>query len=179
MFQGAPMKTILPLLMLVLAVVVAAPAAAATAKPAPAAAAAEPHPIVLARMQDAARSGRFAEAYKRGLRNAPPGAVRDRVLALDDDLVADVFARILARRFDVAEATAIAAFYASADGQALTAAQLSPPEAPAPKVDPAQRKRIEAFFAADPGRRFNAVLAEKATVDELQLALAFIAGPGK
>lgn len=174
------MKTIFLALIVLLAGAFAAPVAAATAPPAPAAAApAEPNPVVLERMQEAARSGRFAEAYKRSVRMSPPGGMRDRVLALDDNMIADVFARILARKLEIAEATAVAAFYASSDGQALTNAQLSDPSAPPPAIDPEQRKRIEAFFAADAGRKFNALMADKATVEELQLALAFIAGPGQ
>jgi len=175
------MKTFLSVSLLIVAALLAGPAAAAPAKPAAAAvaAAAEPDPVVFARMQDAARSGRFAEAFKRGLRASPASTLRDRVLALDDAIVVDVFARILARRFDVAEATAIAAFYASADGQALTAAQLADAASPPPALAPEQRTRIEAFFAVDPGRRFNTVLADEETMGELQLALSFIAGPGK
>jgi hypothetical protein len=173
------MRPILFLLLSIFLAAIGAPAAAATAPAAPAAAPAEPDPIVLARMHDIARAGRFAEAYKRGLRASPASPLRDRVLALDDAIVEGVFARTLAPRFDIADATAIAAFYASADGIALTAAQLATPDAPAPKIDAEQRARIEAFFAKDPGRRFNAALAEKAVLNELQLALAFIAGPGK
>lgn len=173
--------TFLPLSLLLAAGLCAGSVAAAPA-PAPAAAPraqqVEPDPVVMARMQDAARAGRFAVAYKRGLRASPASPLRDRVLALEDDIVADVFARILARHFDVAEATAIAAFYASPDGEALTKAQLADAGA-APAIGAGQRARIEAFFAADPGKRFNRLLGEKATQDELQLALAFIAGPGK
>src|SRR5687768_15274767 len=126
------MKTLLlAILLFFVAGLVAGPVAAATAPAARAtvSAKAEPDPVVLARMQEAARAGRFADAYRRGLRASPASPLRDRVLALDDAIVEDVFARILARRFDVAEATAIAAFYASPDGEALTAAQLAAPGA--------------------------------------------------
>ena len=179
------MNTVLSVFPIVLAGLLAGPATAAPTKPAAAETAAagtaeaEPDPVVLARMQDAARAGRFAEAFKRGLRASPASTLRDRVLALEDAIVVDVFARTLARRFDVAEATTIAAFYASADGQALTAAQLADASSPPPPLAAEQRARIEAFFAVDPGKRFNAVLADKETMGELQLALAFIAGPGK
>ena len=174
--------TFLPTLLILAAGLCAGPATAAAASApaaAPRAQQVEPDPVVLARMQDTARAGRFAAMYKRGLRASPASPLRDRVLALDDDIVAGVFARILARHFDVAGATAIAAFYASSDGEALTKAQLAEPGAPPPAIDAEQRARIEKFFAADPGKRFNALLGEKATQDELQLALAFIAGPGK
>ena len=139
---------------------------------------AQPDPAVLAQLEQVARDGRFGAAYKRGLRSAPPGDTRDRVLALDDDIVSGVFARIAARRFDLVEATAIAAFYASPDGRALTEAQLAEPSGPRPSVSPTQRAAIAAFFASPTGAKFNALLSDAAFRDELQLALAFIAGPG-
>ena len=145
----------------------------------PAGAPAQPDPAVLAQLEQATRDGRFGAAYKRGLRSAPPGDIRDRVLALDDDIVGGVFARIAARRFDLVEATAIAAFYASPDGRALTEAQLADPLGPKPTVTPEQRKSIAAFFASPTGAKFNALLSDAAVREELQLALAFIAGPGK
>ena len=144
-----------------------------------AAAPAQPDPAVLAQLEQATRDGRFGAAYKRGLRSAPPGDIRDRVLALDDDIVGGVFARIAARRFDLVEATAIAAFYASPDGRALTRSQLADPLGPKPTVTPEQRKSIAAFFASPTGAKFNALLSDAAVREELQLALAFIAGPGK
>ena len=137
-----------------------------------------PDPAVLAQLEQATRDGRFGAAYKRGLRSTPPGDIRDRVLALDDDIVSGVFARIAARRFDLVEATAIAAFYASPDGRALTEAQLAEPSGPRPSVSPTQRAAIAAFFASPTGAKFNALLSDAAFRDELQLALAFIAGPG-
>ena len=140
---------------------------------------AQPDPAVLAQLEQATRDGRFGAAYKRGLRSAPPGDIRDRVLALDDDIVGGVFARIAARRFDLVEATAIAAFYASPDGRALTRSQLADPLGPKPTVTPEQRKSIAAFFASPTGAKFNALLSDAAVREELQLALAFIAGPGK
>ena len=147
------------------------PTAAAAATP-------EPDSAVLAQLTQAVRDGRFGAAYKRGLKASPASPTRDRVLALEDDIVAGVFARIAARRLDLAEATAVAAFYASPDGQALTAAQLSA-DGSASSIAPAQREAIAAFFASPPGRKFNALLADPAVRGELQLALAFIAGPGR
>ena len=143
-----------------------------------AAAPAQPDPAVLAQVEQATRDGRFGAAYKRGLRSTPPGDIRDRVLALDDGIVSGVFARIAARHFDLVEATAIAAFYASPDGRALTGAQLADPLGPKPTVTPEQRKAIEAFFASPTGAKFNALLSDAAVREELQLALAFVAGPG-
>jgi hypothetical protein len=142
------------------------------------AAPAEPDAAVLAQMAQAAHDGRFGAAYKRGLRSSPQSDLRDRVLALDDDIVDGVFARIAARRFDLAEATAIAAFYASPAGRTLTEAQLADPQGPPPEVAPAQRETIEAFFAGDTGRKFNSMLSDPAMREELQLALVFVAGPG-
>ena len=148
----------------------------ASAEPAAAAAAttAEPDAAVLAPLTQAVRDGRFGTAFKRGLRASPASATRDRVLALEDDLVGDVFARIIARRFDRAEATAIAAFYASPEGRALTQAQLA---ADGSSLDAEQRKAIAAFFSSPAGRKFNAVLDDAAVRGELQVSLAFIAGP--
>ncbi len=148
-------------------------AAAAASATAP-----EPDAAVLAQLTQAVRDGRFGAAYKRGLKASPASPTRDRVLALEDDIVAGVFARIAARRLDLAEATAVATFYASPDGQALTSAQLSA-DGSASSIAPAQRDAIAAFFASPPGRKFNALLADPAVRGELQLALAFIAGPGK
>ena len=42
----------------------------------------------------------------------------------------------------------------------------------------AQLAAIAAFFASPTGAKFNALLSDAAFRDELQLALAFIAGPG-
>ena len=112
-----------------------------------------PDPAVLAQLEQATRDG---------LRSAPPGDIRDRVLALDDDIVGGVFARIAARRFDLVEATAIAAFYASPDGRALTRSQLADPLGPKPTVTPEQRKSIAAFFASPTGAKFNALLSDAA-----------------
>lgn len=151
--------------------------AAAVAAPAPAAAPAEADAAVLAQMTQAVRDGRFGAAFKRGLRTVPPGELRNRVLALDDNIIGGVFARIAARRFTIGEATAIAAFYASPEGRVLTEAQLADPLTPPPTPPAAQREAIATFFSSETGRKFNAVLADEALIEELQLALAFIAGP--
>jgi hypothetical protein len=146
-----------------------------TASPgAASAAAAEPDAAVLASLTQAVRDGRFGTAFKRGVRASPASPARDRVLALEDDIVGDVFARIIARRFDRAEATAIAAFYASPEGRALTEAQLA---ADGSSLDPEQRKAIAAFFSSPAGRKFNTVVDDAAVREELQVSLAFIAGP--
>ena len=172
-------RPVFPIAALALAAGIAFPSFAAPAPALAERAADAPDPAVLAQLEQAARDGRFGAAYKRGLRSAPPGDIRDRVLALDDDLVGGVFARIAARRLDLVEATAIAAFYASPDGRALTAAQLADPLGEKPTVSPEQRKVITAFFASPTGAKFNALLSDAAFLEELQLALAFIAGPGK
>lgn len=176
------MKTLLiPLILLAAAALpgvglaapaVPSPAVSATARPA------EPDAAVLAQLTQAVRDGRFGAAYKQGLKASPASPVRDRVLALGDDIVGGVFARIAARHLDLAEATAIAVFYSSPDGRALTAAQLSAGGS-ASSIGPDQREAIAAFFAGTAGRKFNALLADPAVREELQLALAFIAGPGK
>jgi hypothetical protein len=142
--------------------------------PPAAAAMKEPDPATLAQMERIASEGRFGAAFKRALKNAPAGPIRDRVLALDDEIVEGVFARVAARRLTVADARAVSAFYASPAGQALTAAQLA--DGPAP-LAPEHREAIAAFFATPAGRRFDALLADPGLRGELQLALAFIAGP--
>lgn len=176
------MKTSLNALPILALLAVLAPAASATTPSMPLAAAAaavpaEPDAAVLAQLTQAVRDGRFGVAYKRGLRTSPPGALRDGILALEDDIIGGVFARIAARRFTIAEATAIAAFYASPQGRALTEAQLAAPTAPAPAVAASDREAIAAFFASPTGRKFNAVLGDAAVRQEMQMALVFIAGP--
>ena len=81
-----------------------------------------------------------------------------------------------ARLVPLAFLAAIADFYASDAGTALTAAQLADPGATPPT--PAQREAIAAFFASPTGAKFNALLSDAAVREELQLALAFVAGPG-
>ncbi len=138
---------------------------------------AEPDAAVLAQLGQAVRDGRFGAAYKQGLRSSPPGPMRDRILALDDEIIGGVFARIAAPRFTIVEATAIAAFYASPPGRALTDAQLADPLGPPVAMEASHRAPIEAFFASETGRKFNAVVADPAVREEMQLALVFIAGP--
>lgn len=175
------MKTTTLLSATVLAAALAAGGAAHAAEPAsPLARAAatmkEPDPATLAQMARIANEGRFGAAFKRGLKAAPAGAIRDRVMALDDDIVEGVFARVAARRLTVAEAKEVAAFYASPAGQALTEAQLA--DAPV-ALSEEHRKAIVAFFATPAGRRFEAVLGDPSLREELVVALAFIAGPGR
>jgi hypothetical protein len=154
-------------------VVEAAPAPAPVAEAAPAPA---PAPASAAALQQAFRDGRFGEHFQQALSVGAADEEHARLLALDPVAIADAQAQVLADRFDAAEADAIAAFYASAAGKALTAVQLGDEGA---VLSAEQRAEVDGFFAGATGTKLNAVLADEASAKTVKAAIDALAAPAR